>query len=610
MPLYQKDLPDGLDEFDVIIAGGGSAGCVVAGRVAAADPSLSVLLIESGRNNYMNPAVMIPAMYASHLLPNSESTIFYSTNKSKHLAGREVIVPAGNILGGGSSTNFMMYTRAQRSDYDSWQTPGWSTDELLPYLKKLETYHGPGDASVHGSDGPIVISDGTYRSKKTEDDWLQAAAKVGYPEIRDLQDLSSNNGFQRWLRYVNPQGIRSDAAHGYVHPLLNDGKHPNFYVLVEAKVVRVLFDKGDEKRACGVEYEPNVKFHPLTGEVPHVKNVVKARKQVVISCGSCSTPTVLERSGLGDAEILKAAGVPLVEHLPGVGADYQDHNLILYAYSTNLDAMDTLDGVLQQRIPPEELAGHPHLGWNSCDIASKVRPTDEDVDALGPEFRAAWDRDFRDRPDRPIMLIAVLNGFYDERPVPPGQYITLAMYTAYPYSRGHVHITGRETTDRVDFELGFLNDEHDIDLKKHVWAYKKGREIMRRTKMHAGEVDLVQPKFAPGSKVAAVLNRDKEHDDVSRNLEYSADDDAAIEQYIRENVGTTWHSLGTARMCPRDRLGVVDERCSVYGVKGLKIADLSIVPLNIGANTNNTALLIGEKVADFVIQDLGLKDSA
>lgn len=198
---------------------------------------------------------------------------------------------------------------------------------------------------------------------------------------------------------------------------------------------------------------------------------------------------------------------------------------------------------------------------------------------------------------------------YDMKPVPPGQYVTLAIYTAYPYSRGHVHITGPETADPVDFELGFLGDEHGIDLKKHVWAYKKGREIMRRTEMHAGEVAAVQPRFPEGSKVAAVLSRDKERG-VSRDLEYSAEDDAAIEQYIRENISTIWHSLGTARMCPRDRLGVVDERCNVYGVNGLKIADLSIVPLNIGANTNNTALLIGEKVADFVIEDLGVKVSA
>ena len=188
--------------------------------------------------------------------------------------------------------------------------------------------------------------------------------------------------------------------------------------------------------------------------------------------------------------------------------------------------------------------------------------------------------------------------------------MTVAMYTAYPYSRGHVHITGLETTDRVDFDVGFLNDPHDLDLKKHVWGYKKSREIMRRTKMHVGEVAHIQPRFPKGSKAAVALQREDAEDEVKENIEYTPQDDAAIEQFIRETVATTWHSLGTARMAPREKLGVVDETCSVYGVKGLKVADLSIVPRNIGANTNNTALMIGEKVADFVIQELGLGAAA
>lgn len=194
--------------------------------------------------------------------------------------------------------------------------------------------------------------------------------------------------------------------------------------------------------------------------------------------------------------------------------------------------------------------------------------------------------------------------------MPEGQYLTVAMYTAYPYSRGHVHITGPETTDRVDFDVGFLNDRHDLDLKKHVWAYKKAREIMRRTRMYVGEVAHVHPKFPEGSKAAVALQREDAEEEVEGNIEYTPQDDAAIEQFIRETIGTTWHSLGTARMAPKDQLGVVDETCSVYGVRGLKIADLSIVPKNIGANTNNTALMIGEKVADFVIQELGLGTAA
>jgi alcohol oxidase len=136
MPIYKK-LNEDIEEVDVIIAGGGTAGCVVAGRLAAADPTLAILVIEWGRDNYDDPKVVVPAMWLQHMIPEADSTIFYQTNKSEYLADREAIVPAGGILGGGSSINYMMYTRAQRSDFDSWQTPGWSADEMLPYLKKV-----------------------------------------------------------------------------------------------------------------------------------------------------------------------------------------------------------------------------------------------------------------------------------------------------------------------------------------------------------------------------------------------------------------------------------------------------------------------------------------
>jgi alcohol oxidase len=188
--------------------------------------------------------------------------------------------------------------------------------------------------------------------------------------------------------------------------------------------------------------------------------------------------------------------------------------------------------------------------------------------------------------------------------------MTLAPYTAYPYSRGHVHITGPEVSDRLDFDIGFFNDPNDLDLKKQVWAYKKGREIMRRTAMYRGEIAAFHPKFPDDSRAACIESAPAEQipqgEAELADLEYSAEDDGAIEQYIRENIGTTWHSLGTARMAPREELGVVDEKLSVYGVQGLKVVDLSIVPKNIGGNTNNTALAVGEKASDIIAQELGL----
>ncbi|KAI2470743.1 GMC oxidoreductase [Annulohypoxylon bovei var. microspora] len=608
MGLYKKLATD-LEEVDIIIAGGGTAGCIVAGRLAEADPGLSILVIEGGPDNYDNPKVVTPGFYYSHLQPSSETTIFYKAAKTKYTGNLERIVPSGGTLGGASSINFMMYTRAQRDDYDSWKTPGWSADDLWPYLKKLETYHGPGNPEHHGFDGPIQVTNGLYRGKRVEDDWLRASTQFGYPEITDLQNLDTNNGFQRWLRYISPEGKRSDTAHGYLHPRLRDGKHPNLHVLVESKVVRILFD--EDKRACGVEFTPNPKFQVQASfATPHPKQTIRARKLVVVSCGACGTPSVLQRSGVGPKDVLDRAGVPIVQELPGVGQNYQDHNLIAYVYESSLEPEETSDAMITGRLSYEDAIAqkHPHLGWNFIDLSSKIRPTEAEVAALGPEFQAMWNKDFKNQNNRPLMLMAINSGVLgDGSGLAPGQYVSIAPYTAYPYSRGHLHITGPDISDPLDFDLGFFSDANDIDLKKQVWAYKKGREIMRRTDMYRGEAPSRHPRFPEGSKAGVLKewNPPTEGCEI-QDLEYSPEDDAAIEQYLRENIQTTWHSLGTAKMAPREEMGVVDKDLNVYGVRGLKVADLSIPPENVAANTNNTAMMIGEKAADIIAKELGL----
>lgn len=169
----------------------------------------------------------------------------------------------------------------------------------------------------------------------------------------------------------------------------------------------------------------------------------------------------------------------------------------------------------------------------------------------------------------------------------------MANYTAYPYSRGSIHVTGPANDDPLDFDVGYFSDPGDLDLKKQVWAYKKQREITRRTNMYRGELAVGHPTFPAGSKAAVAEHIPDTGLDVQdiQDLEYSAEDDKAIEQFLRERVQTTWHSLGTCKMAPRDEMGVVDGSLSVYGVRGLKVVDLSIPPENVGANTNNVSLV-------------------
>jgi alcohol oxidase len=205
--------------------------------------------------------------------------------------------------------------------------------------------------------------------------------------------------------------------------------------------------------------------------------------------------------------------------------------------------------------------------------------------------------------------VLIPHSFFGDHSTLPddAEYVSIANWTAYPYSRGSIHITGPNITDPIDFDVGYLKDADGVDVKKHIWAYKTQREIFRRMGIYRGEFAGDHPRFPKGSKAAVVEKADGPVPDNAKRIEYTAEDDKAIEDNVRKIVATTWHSLGTAKMAPREEKGVVDSSLSVYGVKGLKLADLSIVPENVGANTNNSALLVGEKAADIIIKELGLQ---
>jgi alcohol oxidase len=228
--------------------------------------------------------------------------------------------------------------------------------------------------------------------------------------VNDLQNLDANNAIERYYRYVGPNGRRQDSAHRYLHPKLQSGEYPNLHVLVEKKVVKVLFD--DNKRAVGVEYQSNPKYlaNPeFLATAYTALRTVRARKMVVVSAGANATPGILERSGVGDPQVLEQAGIPVVEDLPGVGSDYQDHHLSLWAYRSNLTPRETINGFQDGRFNIDDAIKNTDelLGTNAMDAQGKFRPTEAEVEALGPEFKKAWDRDFKDVPDRPLMILAL-----------------------------------------------------------------------------------------------------------------------------------------------------------------------------------------------------------
>lgn len=289
---------------------------------------------------------------------------------------------------------------------------------------------------THGSDGPVNVSKGTHICSRAEDAFVKAAGKLGYSEAKDLQNLDANNEIERYYRYVGPNGRRQDSAHRYLHPKLQSGDYPNLHVLVEKQVVKILFD--DNKRAVGVEYQTN----PATLANPEFLSTaytslrtVKAKKMVVVSAGANATPGILERSGVGDPKVLQSAGVSVVEELPGVGKDYQDHHLSLWAYRTNLRPDETINGFQDGRFDIDKAIKDANelLGTNGMDAQGKFRPTEKEVDALGPEFRKAWDRDFKDRPDRPLMILALYTWYVPVTQSYDWRLIVSAIMATIPY---------------------------------------------------------------------------------------------------------------------------------------------------------------------------------
>lgn len=233
----------------------------------------------------------------------------------------------------------------------------------------METYHGKGDKDRHGSEGPVNVSKGTYTCKRSEDAFIESAAAMGYPEARDLQNLDANNAAERYYRYVGPNGRRQDAAHRYIHPKLQGDEYPNLHILTEKQVLRVLFEG---KKAVGVEFQSNPRClaNPEFQDTGYTSpRTVKARKMVIVSSGANGTPGVLERSGVGNPDILKKAGVECVEDLPGVGEDYQDHHLSLWAYRTNLHPRECINGFQDGRFNIDEAIrmNDELLGTNAMD---------------------------------------------------------------------------------------------------------------------------------------------------------------------------------------------------------------------------------------------------
>ncbi|KAF9036277.1 alcohol oxidase-like protein [Panaeolus papilionaceus] len=600
--------------YDIIFAGG-PCSCIAASRLLGANSKLKILvctikIIEYGAHTRNVPHHIQPGRV---LRMFDDPTVFHlhAGKPSQALRGRAPIVTSGKALGGGSSVNLMAYTRASASDYDDWETvhgnKGWGSESLIPLIQKAETYQERDVNGTHGSNGPIKVS---FLSEvlPTAKDFLDTARQ--YDTTREsTEDVNgfyecNKYGACEWARYIDKEtGRRSDVPHHYIY---NRPENTNLTILTKSIVDSVIIEDG---KAVGVKY------HSLENPEGGFTSV-RATKLVVLSAGAFGSPAILERSGIGSARVLEPLGIPQVVDLPGVGENYMDHILCCTGYRGDPD-IKTMDELYFGDEDSENFKHHERI-WsetgqglmahNGADVVIKLRPDAKDLQVMSPQLDEYWKNYFEPAPDKPLVLFYCLSfRVLVDRSIPidlEEKFYGIWFFLTYPASTGYTHIVTKDATStQKDFHPGFL--DHEADVATARWIYKKSREHARRMNSYRGEDASCHPTFGAGSS-ATVLSYDTPRACDVPEIHYTMEDDKCIDEYMRKSVQTSWHSCGTCAMKPREKGGVVDERLNVYGVRGLKVADCSIFPGNVGANTYNTAIAIGEKAAVLIAEDLGL----
>ncbi|KAJ7123137.1 GMC oxidoreductase-domain-containing protein [Mycena epipterygia] len=592
-------------EYDLVFAGGGAAACITASRLATAFPDLKILVLESGPTTKDKLEHIQPGRYLTHLLPTSKTMQFHTAPPSKHLGGRSMVTPSGRCIGGGSSVNFMLYNRPAPSDLDDWENEfgnvGWSSKDLIPMLQKGETYEIDPKKPRHGSDGPLKVSfGGELLDIGTQ--FLELGPKFEKDRPRSDEgngvDLESINKFFQMPKWISSNGRRSDVPHHYIY----NKNLPNLSVLDGCLVNRVVIKDGV---ATGVEYLFDKRVYESS---PQDMRSVKARKLVIVSAGAMGSPLILERSGIGRKDVLEKAGIPVVAELPGVGENYQDHAFLVTPYfadpeTTTFDSLFRGEPETWGRLLAQwDKDGTGLMGANGVDSAVKMRPRPDELAELGPDFTEYWNNVFANKPDKPLFWLSALGGLpADQSALPPLKFMCSGCFLGYPSSRGYLHTTSSDPYAVPDFDSAFLTHPGDIAALR--WGYKKGRELIRRMPAFRGALPPAHPQFAADSPAALADTGPVPFD--APKIVYSAEDDKAIDENIRQFVATTWHSLGTCAMKPLKEGGVVDSKLNVYGFKNLKVADLSIPPSNVNSNTYSTTVAIGEKAALIIAEELG-----
>ncbi len=534
-----------MSSFDYVIVGAGSAGCIVAYRLAEAGHSVCVL--EAGPVD-RNPYIRLPAGFMKTTTDESV-TWRLKTEESPHIAGRSISFIQGKVLGGSSAVNGMIYNRGQPSDFDNWAAlgnDGWDYQSVLPYFRRTERFVDGGDPQFRGQDGRIPISV-QNRHDDVCDSFIRGAIETGIPPTADY-----NGRTQTGVGYAQAnihQRRRWSTAHGYLHPAR---RRFGVTVITDALVRRVIVEG---RRAVGVEYTLGDKQEVLT---------VRSRIATIVSAGTTNTAKLLQLSGIGPAAFLQEMGVPVVADLPGVGENLRDHYVSRLVASVH-DGVDTVNRHARGLPLLAELAKFAlrrrsilTMSVMSAYAFYKVDPTTVDNDYL-----LAF---------TPASLKGGATRSLDDVPG-----ITLGGYQLRPRSRGYVRIRSRDVRDAPRIDPRYLSDE--VDQRVLIAALKRSQQILRSKAMG----HIVKAQSFPKNDC--------------RN------DDEWLD-FIRQSGVTAYHFVGTCRMGPQsDSLTVVDPQLRVHGIAGLRVVDASVMPTTPSGNTNAATMMIGERGADLILAD-------
>ena len=527
-------------EFDYIIVGAGSAGCVLANRLSA-DGKHSVLLLEAGPKD-SNLWIHVPLGYGK-LFKDKTVNWMYQTEPEPGLGGRTVFQPRGKVLGGSSSINGLLYVRGQHEDYDRWRqhgNAGWGFADVLPYFKKAENQQRGAD-EFHGADGPLPVSDLGHPDALSAA-FIKAAAETGIPENPDFNGASQEGAgfFQTTTR----NGRRASTAVAYLRPA--KGRH-NLHVETSALAQRIRFEG---RRAAAVEYKQ-------AGTL----RTARARKEILVSSGAYNSPQLLQLSGVGPAELLRQHGIDVVLDATGVGHDLQDHLQVRMVMKCSQPI--TLNDIVNNPVR-RMLAGARYAAF-------RTGPLTIAAGTSGAFFKTS---PRLATPDIQIHFLPFSTDKMGEK-LHAFSGFSASVCQLRPESRGSLRIRSADPAVPPEIRINYLATETDRT------ANVQGLKILRQILQAPALRRYVTEEVEPGAKVVT---------------------DEELLSYCRQRGSTIYHPTSTCRM-GNDPMAVVDQRLRVRGIEGLRVVDGSVMPDLVSGNTNAAIIMIAEKASEMILAD-------